>query len=327
MQSSKKTCILQNASAIAKLAQMVSTCLGPNAMSKMMIGKLYINQFTHAHTQYTHHSFVDSFAGIVITNDGWRVLQECQLMHPASKLIVDMTNHQHSSIGDGSTSTLLLCDALLQNCIYLLYLFSNENTLHESVVCDSLQQLVYLIRSELILKLKIEVTSEEHYFSLLRSMVVQILETKHASAKFKIELTDLIMDIIKHEKAVRGTAFRIVKIPQSEVSQSRVLPQTTVVQVQSLSKILSRKKTLSDVNICMCSCTFQMNETSNIVNTNKRHISDPSTFLRIEQNQTVWWNNLIAKIVEHDVHLLIVTHSVCIIGIIIVYLQFIEYSN
>ncbi len=55
-----------------------------------------------------------------ITNDGAKIIAELMVKHPAAKMMVSMGNSQEEACGDGVTSTLLLCGALLQEASTLL---------------------------------------------------------------------------------------------------------------------------------------------------------------------------------------------------------------
>ena len=49
-----------------------------------------------------------------ITNDGAKIVAELMVKHPAAKMMVSMGNSQEEACGDGVTTTMLLCGALLE---------------------------------------------------------------------------------------------------------------------------------------------------------------------------------------------------------------------
>ena len=55
-----------------------------------------------------------------VTNDGAKIVAELLVKHPAAKMMVSMANSQEENCGDGVTTTMLLCGALLQEANLLL---------------------------------------------------------------------------------------------------------------------------------------------------------------------------------------------------------------
>lgn len=57
---------------------------------------------------------------VTITNDGATILQQMQVHHPAAKMLVDLSKSQDIEAGDGTTSVVVICGALLDACNALL---------------------------------------------------------------------------------------------------------------------------------------------------------------------------------------------------------------
>jgi T-complex protein 1 subunit delta len=74
------------------VADAVRTSLGPKGMDKMI---------------QTDRSEV------IITNDGATILKKMNVIHPAAKMMVDMSKSQDAEAGDGTTSVVVLAGALL----------------------------------------------------------------------------------------------------------------------------------------------------------------------------------------------------------------------
>ena len=55
-----------------------------------------------------------------VTNDGAKIVSELMVKHPAAKMMVAMGNTQEEACGDGVTTTMLLCGALLEEANNLL---------------------------------------------------------------------------------------------------------------------------------------------------------------------------------------------------------------
>lgn len=90
---------LGNITAAKAVADAVRTSLGPRGMDKM----------------------VQSGNGdVLITNDGATILEKMQVEHPAAKMLVQLSKSQDIVAGDGTTTVVVLCGALLNATLDLL---------------------------------------------------------------------------------------------------------------------------------------------------------------------------------------------------------------
>src|SRR5438552_9598792 len=80
-----------NIMAARAVADAVRSTLGPKGMDKML---------------------VSSMGDVVITNDGVTILKEIDIEHPAAKMIVEVAKTQDQSVGDGTTSAVIIAGDL-----------------------------------------------------------------------------------------------------------------------------------------------------------------------------------------------------------------------
>uniref|UniRef100_A0A0K8TS67 T-complex protein 1 subunit gamma n=1 Tax=Tabanus bromius TaxID=304241 RepID=A0A0K8TS67_TABBR len=83
---------LENINAGKAVADVIRTCLGPQAMLKMLM---------------------DPMGGIVMTNDGNAILREITVQHPAAKSMIEIARTQDEEVGDGTTSVIVLAGEML----------------------------------------------------------------------------------------------------------------------------------------------------------------------------------------------------------------------
>lgn len=83
---------LENVAAGKAIADVIRTCLGPQAMLKMLM---------------------DPMGGIVMTNDGNAILREITVQHPAGKSMIEIARTQDEEVGDGTTSVIVLAGEML----------------------------------------------------------------------------------------------------------------------------------------------------------------------------------------------------------------------
>ncbi|KAL8293267.1 hypothetical protein RQP46_000961 [Phenoliferia psychrophenolica] len=102
---------LSNMTAAKAVADAVRTSLGPRGMDKM----------------------IQTAQGeVIITNDGATILKHMAVMHPAARMLVDLSAAQDIEAGDGTTSVVVLAGALLGAAEKLL-----GKGIHPTVVAES----------------------------------------------------------------------------------------------------------------------------------------------------------------------------------------------
>ncbi|KAF3826739.1 hypothetical protein GH733_009264, partial [Mirounga leonina] len=88
-----------NISAAKAVADAIRTSLGPKGMDKMI---------------------QDGKGDVTITNDGATILKQMQVLHPAARMLVELSKAQDIEAGDGTTSVVIIAGSLLDSCTKLL---------------------------------------------------------------------------------------------------------------------------------------------------------------------------------------------------------------
>lgn len=110
--SSKETDVRRsNMLAARGVADAIRTSLGPKGMDKMI---------------------TTSTGEVVITNDGATILQKMEVVHPAAKMLVELSKSQDIEAGDGTTSVVVIAGALLRAAEELL-----EKGIHATQIAES----------------------------------------------------------------------------------------------------------------------------------------------------------------------------------------------
>merc|ERR1712187_911163 len=84
--------IISNINACSAVVEIVRSTLGPRGMDKL----------------------IETNGETTITNDGATVMKKLQVVHPAAKILVDISKAQDSEVGDGTTSVVVLAGELLK---------------------------------------------------------------------------------------------------------------------------------------------------------------------------------------------------------------------
>ncbi|KAI8113806.1 hypothetical protein M9435_003798 [Picochlorum sp. BPE23] len=109
--SKKKDVRILNIESAKAVADAVRTSLGPRGMDKM----------------------VSQASGeVIITNDGATILNKMKVQQPAAKMLVELSKSQDVVAGDGTTSVVIICGALLKKSLELL-----EKGIHPTLVSDA----------------------------------------------------------------------------------------------------------------------------------------------------------------------------------------------
>ena len=71
---------------------------------------------------------------VIITNDGATIMSHMQVFHPTAKMLVELSKAQDVEAGDGTTSVVVLCGSMLDQCAGLL-----EKGIHPTMITESFQ--------------------------------------------------------------------------------------------------------------------------------------------------------------------------------------------
>jgi len=105
---------LSNIQAAKAVSDAIRTSLGPRGMDKMIQA---------------------GNGEVSITNDGATILKQMNVVHPAAKMLVELSRAQDVEAGDGTTSVVIIAGALLEACEKLL-----AKGLHPTAISESFQR-------------------------------------------------------------------------------------------------------------------------------------------------------------------------------------------
>ncbi|CAH0750219.1 unnamed protein product [Diatraea saccharalis] len=109
---------LSNINAAKAVSDAIRTSLGPRGMDKMIQA---------------------ANGEVTITNDGATILKQMSVIHPAAKMLVELSRAQDIEAGDGTTSVVVIAGALLDAAEKLL-----QKGIHPTVISDGFQKALQL---------------------------------------------------------------------------------------------------------------------------------------------------------------------------------------
>lgn len=168
-----------NISAAKLVAELVRSSLGPRGMDKML---------------------VDSLGDVTITNDGATILKEIDVQHPAAKMMVEISKATDNEVGDGTTSTVVLAGALLENAEELI-----TKNVHPTVVVDGFKK-----ASEKAIDVlrQVATTIDPNDKKYLKKIATTTLASKLVSSNAN-ELADIVVDAILAVAEKAGDKYKV----------------------------------------------------------------------------------------------------------------------
>ncbi len=194
------------------VAEIVRSTLGPKGMDKML---------------------VDSLGDIVVTGDGVTILKEMEIGHPAAKMVVEVAKVQEDEVGDGTTTSVVLCGAMLAKAEELL-----TQNIHPTVIVNG-YRLAADKSLEILTKMAIDIKAtdeevlkniaktsmkgriteaeSEKLAAIVVSAVRRVAEAGEAKGSLKVDIED-----IKVEKKTGGSLESTELIEGIVVDKERV---------------------------------------------------------------------------------------------------------
>uniref|UniRef100_A0A1A9VPD4 T-complex protein 1 subunit gamma n=1 Tax=Glossina austeni TaxID=7395 RepID=A0A1A9VPD4_GLOAU len=193
---------LENINAGKAIADVIRTCLGPQAMLKMLM---------------------DPMGGIVMTNDGNAILREITVQHPAAKSMIEIARTQDEEVGDGTTSVIVLAGEMLAAAEPFL-----QQQIHPTVIIrayrEALEDIIKHLQSDLSVAL--DIGNKEKMGEVVKSCVGTKFIGKWSDLAAKIAL-DAVHTVTLNENGRLEVDIKryakVEKIPGGSIEESCVL--------------------------------------------------------------------------------------------------------
>ncbi|ORZ36542.1 T-complex protein 1 subunit gamma [Catenaria anguillulae PL171] len=255
---------LSNIVAGKTVADIIRTCLGPQAMLKMLL---------------------DPMGGIVLTNDGNAILRECEVAHPAAKSMIELARTQDEEVGDGTTSVIILAGEMLAMAAPHL-----ERNIHPITIIaaykQALEQALGVIEA---ISKPVDVNNRDEMLALVKST----LGTKFVS-RWSDLMCNLALDAVrtvatadksgpegKIEVDIKRYA-RVEKVPGGEIEQSCVLDGVMINKDVTHPKM---RRHITNPRIVLLDCPLEYKKGESQTNIEISKEEDWNKILEIEEEQ------------------------------------------
>lgn len=249
----------ENIQAGKAIADIIRTCLGPQAMLKMLM---------------------DPMGGIVMTNDGNAVLREITVQHPAGKSMIEIARTQDEEVGDGTTSVIVLAGEILATAEPFL-----EQNMHPTIIIrafrQALEDMVTILNEEVSIPL--DYNDKSKMVQVIRSCVGTKLLGRWPELACQIAL-DAVFTVMLEEGGRKEIDIKryakIEKIPGGAIEDSTVLKGVMVNKDVTHPKM---KRYIKDPRIVLLDCPLEYKKGESQTNIEILKDTDFTRILELEE--------------------------------------------
>jgi len=271
---------LSNITAAKSLSDCVRTSLGPRGMDKMI---------------------VEPKGEVIISNDGATILSKLAVMHPCAKMLVEISKAQDVEAGDGTTSVVVLCGALLKATENLL-----NKGIHPSQISESFQKCAKLAEKVLIdMSIPIEISDRE---TLIKAAITS-LNSKVISQNSPLlapMAVDAVKQVIRDNGDVDLKDVRVVSALGGTVDDTTIMSNGTVFK-QTASRSAGGPTKIKDANIALIQFQLSPPKTDMEGTVN---VSDYTAMDRVLKEERKYLLDLCKKIKDAGVNVLLIQKSI-----------------
>lgn len=250
---------LENINAGKAIADVIRTCLGPQAMLKMLM---------------------DPMGGIVMTNDGNAILREITVQHPAAKSMIEIARTQDEEVGDGTTSVIVLAGEMLAAAEPFL-----QQQIHPTVIIrayrEALEDIIKHLQTELSVQL--DVNDKKKMEEVVRACVGTKFIGKWSELAVKIAL-DAVQTVTLNENGRLEVDIKryakVEKIPGGAIEDSCVLKGVMINKDVTHPKM---RRHIENPRIVLLDCSLEYKKGESQTNVEIIGEQDFTRMLQIEE--------------------------------------------
>ncbi|KAI4201325.1 MAG: hypothetical protein LQ350_003363 [Teloschistes chrysophthalmus] len=252
---------LSNITAAKTVADIIRSCLGPNAMLKMLL---------------------DPMGGIALTNDGHAILREIEVAHPAAKNMIELSRTQDEEVGDGTTTVIILAGEILAQALPQL-----ERNIHPVVIISAFKRALNdALNIVDKVSMPVNVNDDESMYRLISSAI----DTKYAArwSKMMCSIALKAVRTVSHDvgggkKEVDIKRYaKVEKVPGGQIEDSRVLDGVMLNKDITHPKMRRR---IENPRVVLLDCPLEYKKGESQTNIEISKEDDWNRILQIEEEQ------------------------------------------
>jgi len=263
-----------NFEAVKQLADVVRTTLGPKGMDKMLINE---------------------FSDVIITNDGFKILSEMKIEHPAALMVVEVAKTQDKEVGDGTTTSVIYTSELINKASELI-----EKKVHPTTIISGYNE---ALRESLdfFKKYAIKLNEKEFKYVLNTSLKGKITdrESNYLTDLITKGLSLLKTNLKDSNLISLNNRIKILKIVSNNISESELFEGTILDKENSN---LNLPNYIKNAKILFIDRALRFEEPGLDI---KLEVSNVEDYQKIVEKEESFINNIITKIKESRVDVVI----------------------
>ncbi|KAK1347636.1 subunit epsilon of T-complex protein 1 [Hamiltosporidium tvaerminnensis] len=255
-----------NSLVIKEISALLSTSLGPNGLDKILQSK---------------------DGDITVTNDGATILQNMEMTeNPISRLIVQLSQSQDEEIGDGTTSVVILANALLTQALLLI-----EKNIHPIRIIEGYEKACEMV-VEYLEKISDSILDNPYfYMSKAASTTLNSKIVSKYNDYFSKIAVNTILKVCDMKR--RDVDFDLIKI---STKIGKDLGDTILVDGVVINKEFSHlqmRKEIKNAKIALLSCPF---EPPKIKTKHTLEISSPESYKKLQEYEKETFLEMISSL-------------------------------
>ncbi|XP_015120477.1 T-complex protein 1 subunit gamma [Diachasma alloeum] len=249
----------ENIQAGKAIADVIRTCLGPQAMLKMLM---------------------DPTGGIVMTNDGNAILREITVQHPAGKSMIEIARTQDEEVGDGTTSVIVLAGEILATAEPFL-----EQGTHPTVIIrayrQALEDMIKILEEQVSTSL--DINDRNKVIEVVKSCVGTKFIGRWSELACQIAI-DAVNTVLLEENGRREIDIKryakVEKIPGGSIDESHVLRGVMLNKDVTHPKM---KRSIKNPRIVLLDCPLEYKKGESQTNVEIMKDTDFTRILELEE--------------------------------------------
>jgi len=249
------------------IAETVRSSLGPKGMDKMLI---------------------DSFGDVTITSDGRMILDEMDIQHPAAKMMLEVARSQDETVGEGTTTAVVMAGELLGKAERLL-----DQNIQSTAIISGYEKAVQKALETLE---KASIPTRIDDLATFRKVAMTSIASK-VVAEHKEYLADVTVQAIFAVAEKDSDGFNIdldnVKV---EKKLGRSVRETQLVHGIALEKEVAHDrmpKHIDNARIALLDCLLEIEKTEMSAET---RIKDPERMKAFLDQETTMLRGMVDKV-------------------------------
>lgn len=227
--SQGKPQIISNINACQALVDIVRTTLGPRGMDKL----------------------IHCGGSVTITNDGATVINLLEVVHPATKMLVDIAKTQDNEMGDGTTSVVVMAGELLREAKIFI-----EDGVHPQIVIKAYREaMTEAVKRVKELSVKID---EKNRRDILVKCAQTALSSKLVASYREFFAEMVVTAVEKLEGEMDKTLIGIKKVTGGSVTDSFLVDGVAFKKTFSYAGFEQQPKKFTNPKICLLNLELEL---------------------------------------------------------------------